>query len=372
MQKKLNRHRYGLLFVFVLSFNILYSLNVLYDFIESTFYLERSFNDGNGVYKGQINDKRFFNGFGVYYWNNKNIYIGSWTEGKQNGIGIYILRDGNNFIKRIYVGQLTQGQRGLIGREYDKEGNLIFSGKYKNNNPDQATQNTKNIKFDVINYLDGSFYFGEIINGKRDELGLYVWADGTIFFGNWVDDNRFGNGYEMLIDGTVNVGLWNNNTFSNRQGSHESKNKVYNKNTNNDNSNTNTQLHKKYRSIEEATNEATNDLIKNIDKSAKLGVVGITSSEKAEADLVWGFLESLLTKKNYLLYDRLDIDKVKSEQMFQLSGDVDDNTIRDIGKFHGLDIIITGRITRSNNVDLLILRAIYVEEGRVITGIGKF
>ena len=60
-------------------------------------------------------------------------------------------------------------------------------------------------------YDDGSVYFGNWNNGKRDGLGKMIEMDGTTYYGWWEDDVRSGIGQATFKDGTIYDGNWKSN-----------------------------------------------------------------------------------------------------------------------------------------------------------------
>lgn len=82
------------------------------------------------------------------------------------------------------------------GNHYDRFGNLLFSGKSVNGLPFPSTDYPKIDEFypsdhnmkqrmDYIVEDDGSAYLGEIVNGKRNGFGIYMWKNGDCWFGRW-------------------------------------------------------------------------------------------------------------------------------------------------------------------------------------------
>ena len=51
-----------------------------------------------------------FNGDGTYYYNNGDIYVGEWKNGKKYGKGVFSWKSGD-----IYEGNWVEGKRSGIG-----------------------------------------------------------------------------------------------------------------------------------------------------------------------------------------------------------------------------------------------------------------
>ena len=85
-------------------------------------------------------------------------------------------------------------------------------------------------------------------------------------------------------------------------------------------------------------------------------------------------LTTYLKKINkYKLYERILLNKILEEQSLQLSGMIDEETVVKVGKLFGLDIIISGSVTKIGNMIFLTARAISVETGEITaSGTVKF
>ncbi|MDR2093994.1 MAG: DUF1566 domain-containing protein, partial [Treponema sp.] len=66
-----------------------------------------------------------------------------------------------------------------------------------------------------------------------------------------------------------------------------------------------------------------------------------------------------------VVVDRANLDKIREEQGFQLSGDVDDNSAKDIGKMVGAGAIVTGSFINLGDAYGLSLKAINMETAAV-------
>jgi len=57
-----------------------------------------------------------------------------------------------------------------------------------------------------INYPSGSYYIGQVADGKKNGKGKYVWADGSVYEGDFKDDKVNGKGRFSSQKGEVYVG----------------------------------------------------------------------------------------------------------------------------------------------------------------------
>ena len=69
--------------------------------------------------------------FLVNYKNNRLKYIGDYEDGQINGKGELYYQD-YGYIN--YIGEFKNGEKDGIGKEFDKFGNLINEGVFKNGN----------------------------------------------------------------------------------------------------------------------------------------------------------------------------------------------------------------------------------------------
>ena len=113
------------------------------------------------------------NCFGKYRWDNGDIYMGDWKNGKRTGQGTYTTSEGNR-----YVGTFKDNK-------YSGEGTYTFS--------------------------NGDKYMGEWEDGKRKGQGTYTHKSGNKYIGEYKDDKRHGQGTFIYVNGAKEVGEWKNN-----------------------------------------------------------------------------------------------------------------------------------------------------------------
>jgi hypothetical protein len=76
---------------------------------------------------------------------------------------------------------------------------------------------------------------------------------------------------------------------------------------------------------------------------------------------------NLVKSGKFKLVDRQQIETILSEQNFQTSGNVDDNSAVNIGKIAGASIVITISITTADNSGRITLKALDVKTAEIIT-----
>jgi hypothetical protein len=121
-----------------------------------------------------------------------------------------------------------------------------------------------------------------------------------------------------------------------------------------------------YIGIEDALEHAAKEAIKNIPANSTIAIIYITAHDEAAINFIANELEFIWVKEGYRIVNRADLDLLRQEQNFQLSGEVDDNSAVSIGKFLGANIIVTGSIDGNINLRRLRLRLLDAETGQVI------
>ena len=108
------------------------------------------------------------------------------------------------------------------------------------------------------------------------------------------------------------------------------------------------------------------DLSAGIPPGTTIGVIKIYSNNEGEAEFAEEQLIFFLVQSGkYRVVERRDLDIIRREQNFQLSGDVDDETAVSIGRMAGAQIVITGSILPFGPVRFLNLRALDVETAQI-------
>lgn len=118
--------------------------------------------------------------------------------------------------------------------------------------------------------------------------------------------------------------------------------------------------------VEMAMNNAAEVVMDSLSKNLKLAIVNVSSNDKELSEFVANELEYILVNSHFTVVDRSELNRIRSEQNFQLSGDVDDKTIVSIGKFAGADVVITGAVTGTGETRRLRLRALNTQTAQVM------
>ena len=104
----------------------------------------------------------------------------------------------------------------------------------------------------------------------------------------------------------------------------------------------------------------------SLKREDNIAIINVSSSDLEMAEFSVGELEVILVNNRFIVVDRSALDKIRQEQNFQLSGDVDDSSAVTIGKFVGARIVLLGSISGSGSMRRLRLRAIDTQSAQVV------
>jgi len=118
--------------------------------------------------------------------------------------------------------------------------------------------------------------------------------------------------------------------------------------------------------LDAAIKEAATQMTTRIPSGTMVALVSLASPSTAFSTQVLTRLESAIVNSGKLVVvDRANLDKIRAEQGFQLSGEVDDESAKSIGKLLGAGAIITGSLTDLGDVYSLVLKAINIKTATV-------
>jgi TolB-like protein len=120
--------------------------------------------------------------------------------------------------------------------------------------------------------------------------------------------------------------------------------------------------------IEGAINRACETLIYELPKKITVAVLSVSSRDRNTAAFVMDEIEfQLVDSKEFLMVDRNTLDSIRSEQDFQMSGEVSDDSAVNIGNMLGANIVITGTISGSGDTQRLTIKALDVKTAKIVT-----
>jgi hypothetical protein len=118
--------------------------------------------------------------------------------------------------------------------------------------------------------------------------------------------------------------------------------------------------------LDAAIKEAAAQMEAKIPAGTMVALVNVASSSAQFSEYVISRLEAAVVSGGKLVVvDRANLDRVREEQGFQLSGEVDDESAKSIGKLLGAGAIVTGSFANLGDVYGLSLKAINMETATV-------
>jgi curli biogenesis system outer membrane secretion channel CsgG len=119
--------------------------------------------------------------------------------------------------------------------------------------------------------------------------------------------------------------------------------------------------------LEAALYAAANVIITKLQPKTTIAVVSIASKDIESAEFVVDELAYVIVNSgNFKVVDRKSLEAIRSEQDFQTSGEVDDDSAVSIGKLLGANIVITGSITGVGSTRRLRLKALDVMTAEIV------
>lgn len=148
-----------------------------------------------GQYFGQITPDRSLYGFGTFYTDRDGVITGQFRDayflfGIKMGVTTALV--GSNEHYTCY--DLTSGDPLYVVKDsvkYDLSDDFI--NKYK---------------FVSLTYQNGDKYVGEVVDGKRDGLGIYYYVNGNYYYGKYRNNVRSGAGAMFKTDNTITINFW--------------------------------------------------------------------------------------------------------------------------------------------------------------------
>lgn len=107
-------------------------------------------------------------------------------------------------------------------------------------------------------------------------------------------------------------------------------------------------------------------ILEKVPARARMAIVYVTASDPDIAEFIANELEFIMVDEGRTLIDRSQLDRIRQEQKFQLSGEVDDAKAVSVGKLAGADVILTGAVTGTGNLRRLRLRALDTQTAQVM------
>jgi predicted nucleic acid-binding protein len=119
--------------------------------------------------------------------------------------------------------------------------------------------------------------------------------------------------------------------------------------------------------VEGSLARAAGKIMSGLTPKTRVAIVYVTAKDAEVSEYMAEELEFIMVDKGFILVDRSQLDKIRAEQKFQLSGDVDDSKAISVGKMAGANVIITGSVTGTGDLRRLRLRALDTQTAQVLT-----
>jgi TolB-like protein len=115
-----------------------------------------------------------------------------------------------------------------------------------------------------------------------------------------------------------------------------------------------------------AIRDASDYLNSNIPAGSKIVILNIQSASAPFSDyIIDELIANAVNDRIFTVVDRHQLDLIRSELNFQLSGEVDDNLALAVGRFFGAQSIVSGTVSQLGNRYRLTIRALEVQTARV-------
>jgi len=118
--------------------------------------------------------------------------------------------------------------------------------------------------------------------------------------------------------------------------------------------------------LDTAIRQASDYLNNNVPRGSMIVILNIQSVSEALSDYVIdGLIANTVNDRVFTAVDRQQLDLIRAEQDFQLSGSVDENLAVSIGKLLGAQTIVSGRIRKLGDHYRMTVRALDVKTAEV-------
>ena len=118
--------------------------------------------------------------------------------------------------------------------------------------------------------------------------------------------------------------------------------------------------------LDTAIRNASDYLNSNIPHGSKIVIINIQSNSTDLSEyIIDELIANAVNDKLFDVVDRQQLDLIRTEQNFQVSGEVDDNTALTIGRFVGAQTIVSGTLRNIGNQHRIAIRALEVQTARV-------
>ena len=147
------------------------------------------------IYYGDYNiTKKECEGRGIQINLNKTHYIGFFSNGKKDNIGIYFFKQDKCKYKGFWKNNLMNGYG-----TYTFSDGSIYEGEWENN---------KRHGFGILTFPNNEKYLGEFKNGKIEGIGIFYYKNNRTYKGEFLNNTKHGYGIEKIENGEIYEGFW--------------------------------------------------------------------------------------------------------------------------------------------------------------------
>jgi hypothetical protein len=124
--------------------------------------------------------------------------------------------------------------------------------------------------------------------------------------------------------------------------------------------------------LDAAIRETSDYFNKQLPKGNKLIIINIQSDYPALSEYIIDELTAnAVNDRIFSVVDRQQLNTIRAELDFQMSGDVDDTTAQSLGRMAGAQIIITGAVSKIGDLFRMRIRALSVQTAQIIGQFNK-
>ncbi|MDR2702309.1 MAG: DUF1566 domain-containing protein [Spirochaetaceae bacterium] len=118
--------------------------------------------------------------------------------------------------------------------------------------------------------------------------------------------------------------------------------------------------------LDAAVRETSNYLNKQLPKGNKLMILNVQSDYPALSEyIIDELIANTVNDRIFSVVDRQQLNTIRAELDFQMSGEVDDATAQSLGRMVGAQIIISGAVSRIGDLYRLRVRALNVQSAQI-------
>ena len=118
----------------------------------------------------------------------------------------------------------------------------------------------------------------------------------------------------------------------------------------------------------DAVTNASLEMSDRIPDGSIIAVLSVFSNNRNTSEHIIGEIEyNLVNSGRFRIVDRRQLDQIRNEQNFHMSGDVSDDSAISIGNMLGASIVITGEISGVGSNQRLTLKALDVRTAQILT-----